>query len=214
MIAMNVKKDLLFLTRLIKGIAAQFGNRCEVVLHDLTEDYENTIIAIENGTVTGRRVGDCASNIVLETLKHEGELKDKYCYLTQSHDGKILKSTSVFIKDDEGKNVGLLCINYDLTDFLMVESIINSFNDVKEDRNIKEIVPANVNELLDLLIKESYDYIGKPVILMTKDDKIKAIKYLDEKGAFLIKKSGDKVSKFYDISKYTLYNYLDADMPE
>jgi predicted transcriptional regulator YheO len=46
---------------------------------------------------------------------------------------------------------------------------------------------------------------------MTKEDKIKAIHFLDDKGAFLIKKSGDKISKFYDISKYTLYNYLDAE---
>jgi len=34
------------------------------------------------------------------------------------------------------------------------------------------------------------------------------MQYLDSRGAFLIKKAGDKISKFYDISKYTLYNYL------
>jgi len=40
---------------------------------------------------------------------------------------------------------------------------------------------------------------------MTKQD----IQYLDSKGAFLIKKSGNKVSKFYKVSKYTLYSYLE-----
>ena len=44
---------------------------------------------------------------------------------------------------------------------------------------------------------------------MSKEDKIKGLKYLDSKGAFLIKKAGDRVTKFYDISKYTLYNYLE-----
>ena len=43
---------------------------------------------------------------------------------------------------------------------------------------------------------------------MTKDDKVIAVKYLDSKGAFLIKKSVEKVSEFYNISKFTLYNYL------
>ena len=44
--------------------------------------------------------------------------------------------------------------------------------------------------------------------MMTKDDKIRAIQFLNKKGAFLITKSGDKISKFFNISKYTLYNYI------
>lgn len=39
-------------------IAKQFGDDCEVVLHDLTRSYDNTIVAIWNGHVTGRNVGD------------------------------------------------------------------------------------------------------------------------------------------------------------
>ena len=44
---------------------------------------------------------------------------------------------------------------------------------------------------------------------MTKEDKIKAIQFLNDAGAFLITKSGDKVAKFFGISKYTLYSYVD-----
>ena len=56
----------------------------------------------------------------------------------------------------------------------------------------------------------TYIVIGKPVAMMTKEDKIEAVRYLDQKGAFLIKKSVDRASEFYGISKFTLYNYLDA----
>ncbi|MFW5646904.1 MAG: helix-turn-helix domain-containing protein [Acetivibrio ethanolgignens] len=44
---------------------------------------------------------------------------------------------------------------------------------------------------------------------MTKEDKIAAIKFLNDAGAFLITKSGDKISKYFGISKYTLYSYID-----
>ena len=44
---------------------------------------------------------------------------------------------------------------------------------------------------------------------MTKEDKMKALKYLDEKGALLITKSGSKICKYFGISKFTLYNYLE-----
>ena len=201
-----------------KGISAHFGEKCEVVVHDLSKDYESTIVHIENGYISGRHVGDCASNIVLEQLesfrehRSDEEIKDKYNYLTQTKDGRILKSSSIFIRDALGRLSSILGINYDITDFLMAESILSSFTNSSANMEAKEIIPSNVNDLLDILINESCEYIGKPVAAMTKEDKIKAIKYLEHKGAFLIKKSGDKVSKFFDISKYTLYNYLDNDI--
>ena len=46
--------------------------------------------------------------------------------------------------------------------------------------------------------------------MMTKEDKIAAIQFLYQTGAFLVTKSGDKVSKYFGISKYTLYSYIDA----
>lgn len=45
---------------------------------------------------------------------------------------------------------------------------------------------------------------------MNKDDKVRAIRFLNEAGAFLVTKSGDKVAKYFGISKYTLYSYIDA----
>ena len=66
----------------------------------------------------------------------------------------------------------------------------------------------------DRLISQSIKLVGKPVAMMNKDDKIKAIQFLNSAGAFLITKSGDKVSKQFGISKYTLYNYMDASRSE
>ena len=54
-----------FCISLAKGIARQFGPNCEVVVHDLgTEELENSIVAIENGHISGRRIGDGPSHVV------------------------------------------------------------------------------------------------------------------------------------------------------
>ena len=45
--------------------------------------------------------------------------------------------------------------------------------------------------------------------LMNKEDKVKAIRFLNDSGAFLITKSGQRVCNFFGISKYTLYSYID-----
>ena len=67
-----------FLKRLAKGIAQQFGNNCEVVVHDLSDNnVERSIVAIENGHVTNRKLGDGPSHVVLEALHGDrSNLKD------------------------------------------------------------------------------------------------------------------------------------------
>ena len=54
----------------------------------------------------------------------------------------------------------------------------------------------------------------KPVAMMNKEDKVRAIRYLNDAGAMLIIKSGDRISSYFGISKYTLYSYLDSGSKE
>ncbi len=197
-----------FLERLAKGLAAQFGSNCEIVVHDMTT--ENTILIIENGHVTNRKVGDGPSHVVLEALKMDhSKLQDHIAYLTKTHDGRILKSSTIYIRNDEKEVTGIFSINYDITGLMMAQSALSSITNHTEETEPSRI-PQNVNDLLSELIEQSVKYAGKPVAMMTKDDKIRAIQFLSDSGAFLITKSGDRISNFFGISKYTLYSYIDA----
>ena len=64
------------------------------------------------------------------------------------------------------------------------------------------------DDLLDELIEQAFQRIGKPAAVMTKDDKIDFIRLLNDAGAFLITKSGQRVCQVLCISKFTLYSYL------
>ncbi|BDF66118.1 helix-turn-helix transcriptional regulator [Pseudoflavonifractor phocaeensis] len=208
---MSEATSMEFLFQLAKGLAKQFGPNCEVVVHDLaSNDPDSSIVAIENGHVSGRKVGDGPSHIVLEALRGDSSvLKDHFGYLTKTKDGKILKSSTIFIRDDDGKPVGIFAINYDITLLLSMEETLNQFTATEDQQREPEPIARNVSDLLDELIGQSVKLVGKPVPLMTKDDKVKAIRFLNDTGAFLITKSGDKVCKFFGISKYTLYSYID-----
>ena len=198
------------LKRLAKAVAAQFGQNCEVVVHDLSAgDPENTIAAIENGHVSNRKTGEGASPVALSAMHAKGELSDKSNYLTTTGDGRILRSSTVYIKDEAGRPIGIFAINYDLTELMMTQSVVNALvqNGVAEEPNR---IPTNVSELLDELIEQSVKLVGKPVAMMNKDDKVRAINFLSDAGALLITKSGDRIAKYFGISKYTLYSYLDA----
>ena len=202
---------LQFCFQLARGIAQQFGSNCEVVVHDLdSNDVEHSIVAIENGHVSGRRVGDGPSHIVLEALRGDcARLEDRLAYLTRSDDGKILKSSTIYIRDDDGRAIGVFAINYDITLMLAMENMLRQFTATEKESREPEAISRNVSDLLDELIEQSVKLVGKPVALMHKEDKVKAIQFLNETGAFLITKSGDKECKYFGISKYTLYSYID-----
>ena len=112
------KNTIDFYTRLAHGLAAQFGSNCEIVVHDLeSNDVEHSIVAIENGYISGRKLGDGPSHIVLESLQNgEKHTEDKLAYLTKTKDGKILKSSTIYIRNPKGK---------DLTDRLTFQWIDN-----------------------------------------------------------------------------------------
>lgn len=201
------------LQKIAKGIAAQFGSNCEVVLHRVSEESTiHSIVAIENGHVTGRKVGDGPSHVVLEQLKKGGLGTDNHlCYLTKTKDGRILKSSTMYIRDTEGKVSAIMGINYDISAFTMAEAALKDLISYgsENSQSEPERIAINVSELLDDLIDQSVKLIGKPAVMMSKEEKMKAIQFLNQRGAMLITKSGDKIAKYFGISKYTLYSYLD-----
>ena len=193
------------------GIAAQFGSSCEVVIHDLSRHPDHTIVYIVNGHVSGRKVGDGASQVVLEQMESgETDPKDHLGYLTRTPDGKILKSSTLYIRNAKGKVGAILSINFDISRLLMVEGAVRDLVSTKQPEQAEPEKIVNINDVLDDLIQQSVALVGKPAALMTKEDKMKAIRFLNRNGAFLVTRSGDKIAKYFGISKYTLYSYIDT----
>lgn len=198
------------LCSLAHAIAVHYGKSCEVAIHDLTVENaaDSSIIYIENGEVTGRRVGDGASAVVLEELSQaEQNREDRIGYFTKTSDGKALKSTTVYIRDEKGRATAIFSINHDITALSVAAASLTELTAPATACEPERITP-HVGELLDELLWKSTELIGKPVSLMNKDDKQRAIRYLNSKGALLITKSGDKIAKYFGISKFTLYSYL------
>ena len=97
-----------------------------MVVHDLSRHPDHSIVAIENGHVSGRKVGDGASHVVIEQLQsQDSDPADHLAYLTRTPDGKTLKSSSIYIRNSRGKVSAILSINYDISKLLMVENAVS-----------------------------------------------------------------------------------------
>jgi predicted transcriptional regulator YheO len=196
---------------MVEGIAKTFGKSCEVVLHDITDPY-HSIVAIENSHVTERSLGGAMSQTNIEAIASGGFTQNQLNYTKKTADGRVLKSSTMVIRDENQKPIGCLCINFDLSEFIMVRNSINSLcytGEPEENKIARGYQGTNINEVLCNLVNSVLDASGKPVAYMTKDDKVEIVRILDKKGAFLIKGAIDYVAKVLCVSRYTVYNYLD-----
>lgn len=192
-----------------KGIYMMMGSKCEVILHDLSNP-ESSLFFIA-GEITNRTIGAPATDVLLKALRNK-ETEDILNYQTRSKDGHIYKSSTMFIRNEEKEIIGCLGINYDITDMMLVNNIINDFCQVvvsdDDNKAEEETFANNISEVLKELLERSKDQIGKPVPFMNKEDKLKVIKFLDERGTFMIKGAVEIVADDLRVSRYTIYNYL------
>ncbi len=194
------------IARFSEGVAAALGNHCEVVVHDLRRP-ESSIIAIANGHITGRKVGDTLDALGLELLKNP-PATDLLNYQAKTKDGKTLRSSSVFLRDSDGRIFGALCINLDISGLVHVQEWLQE--EIGHANNtVKESFEHSIDEVLETLLQGAIATIGKAPSELTRDDKIAIVSYLDAKGAFLIRYSVERVAEQLNLTKYTIYNYLD-----
>ncbi len=195
---------------IVEGLAKTFGKNCEVVLHDFSK-MQSSILAIENGHITGRSVGSPMTEVGLKAVR-KGNTKDNIInYTGKSAEGRILKSSTMFIKDENDEVLGCVCINFDMSELTVARRVINELLETSSDNEDKSEgdLTNKVNDVLTDIVENTLNDIGKPVSYMSKEEKVIIVKKLDNQGAFLIKGAIDYVAKVLCVSRYTIYNYLD-----
>jgi predicted transcriptional regulator YheO len=193
---------------IVEGIAKMFGSNCEVVLHSL-EDLQHSIIKIENGHVTGRKVGFPLTDFAIEMLKDKSLLKSGSTdiYYNKTKDGKTLRSISIIIRNDEEKPIGFLCINLNLSSSLI--SLIKDFSlSSNMSINEPEHFVSSVQELINIATDKAISKINGEKDIPNSDKNKLIVFELYNKGIFNIKSAVDIVAQKIGVSRYTVYNYI------
>jgi len=67
-----------------------------------------------------------------------------------------------------------------------------------------------VHGTLDRLIGAVEAELGAPLAELSREDKQRAVRLLDERGAFQLRKSVEELADVLGVSRFTVYNYLNA----
>jgi predicted transcriptional regulator YheO len=197
---------------LVDFISDFLGPNYEVVLHDVT-NINHSIIAIRNGEISGRKLGGSLPDLSFKHIKENSDNGKKYILLYgKTKDGRQLKTSTYFIRDEDEKIIGLLGINTDISKFIdlkeRLETFINydggNFVEEKEEEHFENSVEDIMENIID-------DVIGEYKLLIDRMDhleKVEIVKKLSQKGVFLIKGSVPKVAEKLKTSEATMYRYI------
>lgn len=196
--------------RVADVIADSFGSRCEVVVHDLQQP-ENSVVYVANGAVTGRVVGQSFDHLIRQVLLNKKYKDDRAVnYVFEMPDHRKIRSSSLMIRDDDGEVMGMLCINFDISSYVMMQEELNRLMNLESmdmEPDVEEDVAQDVITVIDDLIMK---IIGnQDVKNLTRKKCVELVRFMDEKGIFLVKGSVDKVAEIMGVTKVTIYSYLD-----
>ncbi len=221
-----MNKNLLSYVSVAELIARTFPN-AEVVLHDLSKP-QHSVVYVANNSVTGRKVGQTFHHLIEKAVfagNPADGVVDNYFF---KKEGKQIRSSSLLIRNEAGELIGALCINVDVTAAQQIIDLAsgllqgrakgeNSKSDLSDSACTLPAVSANfealekeqsvqhfVNNMVDSMINE-LNADGKK----TKEDRLELIRFMDERGVFLVKGSMEYVAGKLGLSKVTLYGYLD-----
>lgn len=200
----------------VDSLSAYLGNCFEIVLHSL-EDYEHAVIAIAHGEHTGRSVGAPITDLALSMLDALSKGGNADVYFNNSSQRGPLKSSTIAIRGENDRVIGLLCINMYLNSPLI--DILASLNATQTPAsfigstqetfaaNVEQLVVTNLNAIRTAVLNDS------DILPSNKNKTI--IEGLERNGIFRLKNAVAIVAEHLDISRNTVYmhirNYRKAD---
>lgn len=185
------------------AIALVFRPHAEVVVHDLSADR---IVHIAN-PFSGRRVGE--SSMTENAGIAPGGPAVIGPYPKRNFDGRPLKSITAVLPDGEGRPIGLLCINVDVSVFETVAAAARGFLDFDTARPVA-LLDADWREEANSLVGDYLLERGKRLSALSVDEREDLVRTLDARGFFEMRNAAPHMARILGVSRATLYSTLKA----
>ena len=209
---------------LVDFLGRTLGPDYEIALHDLGKK-QPSIIAISNGYISGRTIGAPLTNIAMQIVAEQTYKTQNYHlnYRGLSANGKLLRCSTFFIKDERGTLAGLLCINFDDSRYRELSEQIFSLchpDDYAQqnitvgdiplslENNEQETFYSSIAAAADDALNSVMDNSSVPADRLTQDEKMEIVALLSQKGVFLLKGAVNEVAEKLACSPASIYRYL------
>ena len=159
-----------------------------------------------SGRKEGAPITDLALHM-LEDIRHNNG-KDYIAYYSKNKKGEPMHSTTIAIRSENAKIVGLLCINFYLNTPLA--SVINTLMKTDDGANVgrEENFADSPSQLVGDTIAETKRVVMADADIAVHDKNKEIIARLYSKGFFKLKNSVVECAEALGISKNTVYLHI------
>ncbi|MEY8516768.1 PAS domain-containing protein [Lachnospiraceae bacterium 29-84] len=216
---------------LVEFLGKTLGPDYEVVLQDIDPEHSQ-IVAIANGHISGREIGSPLTDAALKMLANKSYKTENFQsnYRGVAGNGHILRSSTMFIRDENGAPIGLLCINFDDSrykelhqklfdvvhpeDFLKANPIFcqdpscSPLPSVAQQDSITENFTMDIPSLMQKIFDDATTSLTTSADRLNQHEKKEVIQTLHERGLFQLKGAIPFVAKHFSCSSATIYRYL------
>lgn len=200
--------------RMASIFAEMFSPVLETVVHDVS-DPDHSIIAVYNGHVTERQVGDPSTDVVQKLV--DGDIPDVIVgYKNEGPNGKMLKSTSVAIRDAGGELVGVMGLNLNVSYFDQFAKFMHQFTATEASEHVPEAEHFRTlaPERLDSPRADIRDAIDRYRTMnslnaraLSNREKRRVVQHLYEKGYFKARGAVTIMAELLGLTRPSVYKY-------
>lgn len=191
---------------MLDGLAEYLGSGYELVLHSL-EDLEHSAVKVINGYHTGRREGAPITELalsMLERMRRNPKQADSICYTGTNKEGHPLRSTTIAIRGNGRRIIGLLCINFYLDTPL--SEFMNSFCTASAQKD--ETYVQDTGEMIRAAVENAIREVDEKGLADSPTRNREIVAQLYAAGIFNIKDAVNRVASALGISRNTVYLHL------
>jgi predicted transcriptional regulator YheO len=187
------------------GLGKTFAPFCEVVVHDLL-DPAHAVLAIHNN-LSGREIGHPATELGLARIMDPEFEQVIANYPNRFSDGRQVKSTSIGVKDSEGRYIAALCMNVDLTMFQGFQGMLNQFVAMPLTAPANETLDPAGAEAIRARIDQFAARLATTPRALKAEDRRALVKELKAVGLLDLRRAMETVAAHLGVSRASVYSY-------
>lgn len=201
---------LLLLGRVADAFCAILGPTAEMVVHDLRRP-DNSVVAI-SGNLTGRRVGSPIPDPAFLPEQLTQITEDQVDYPTRTPLGEVLRSSTVFVRNLDGKIAGAICLNLDRNNLeqahRLIAHVLNTPASSPTGDTPLRTFAADVQQLVQMVLDDFARDLQKDRHQFSREERTRAVQECDRLGIFQFRHSATVVAHELGVSRATVFNYL------
>ena len=206
--------------KIIETLNGTIAASHEVVLHDLARP-ECSVVRIINGHVSNRDASapllsgpdDDQGFIGLLSKPDNGsQFKIVKNYEATTKTGKVLRSASLIFYDNEGNPAAAFCMNVDTEGQDLLRRLasfitpVSSESGSSEEDSVTPQLSASTDDVINAIIMQ----YRKPYSKLTKDQRRVIVAEINARGIFKLKGGLVMAAKALGVTRFTVYNDLEA----